>query len=95
MNYEELKFVVDYVKKLITCSKCSEKFADTNINLLASLPKEAVFQLNCKKCEHTMIVDIGIQYENNQSKIISKKDVENMHSFLEKFNGDFKSLFKT
>lgn len=95
MNYEELKFVIRYIKKFVTCSKCESKFTDQNINILATLPVEAVFQINCAHCKHMMFVNIGIQHENNENKVISKRDIETMHKFLEKFNGDFKSLFKT
>lgn len=94
MNYEELKYVVRYIKRVINCSECNEKFISKDVNLLGVFPKEAVFQLDCKKCKNTMIVDIGIQYEKKQNHMINKKDVENMRNFLEKFNGDFKSLFR-
>lgn len=94
MNYEELKFVIRYIKRLVSCSKCNKKFLDRNISVLATFPTEGVFQLDCRHCDHTMIVNIGIQQEADSGRKITETDVHDMHHFLQKFNGDFKSLFK-
>jgi len=95
MNYEDLKELVRYLKKVTKCSECGSHFLNGDVSVLATIPLEAIFQLNCKKCSNTMLVNIGIKHENEREHraIVTEKDVKEMHSFLDNFNGDFKSLF--
>lgn len=93
MNYEDLKELIRYLKKVTKCSECNGRFIDNDVFILATLPLEAIFQLNCRSCENTMLVNIGIKYERDHRSLITKEDVEKMHNFLGNFNGDFKNLF--
>ncbi|MCD6109892.1 hypothetical protein J7J83_04000 [bacterium] len=93
MNYEDLKEVIHYLKKITKCSECNGHFTDKDISILATLPFEAIFQLNCKKCGNTMLVNIGIKPEREHRSIVTENDVENIRNFLGSFNGDFKKLF--
>lgn len=93
MNYEDLKELIRYLKKVTKCSDCNNNFLDKDVSVLATLPNEAIFQLHCRKCNNTMLVNIGIKHERDHRSIVTKKDVEEMHSFLNNFNGDFKNLF--
>jgi len=93
MNYEDLKEVTRYLKKATKCSECNKRFLDKDISVLATIPFEAIFQLNCKKCGNVMLVNIGIKPERKHRSIVTEDDVENIRDFLGSFNGDFKKLF--
>ena len=93
MNYEDLKELIRYLKKVTKCPECNGRFLDKDVSVLATLPMEAIFQLSCSKCKNTMLVNIGIKYERDHRSIVTEKDVEDMHKFLGNFNGDFKKLF--
>jgi hypothetical protein len=94
MNYKDLKHLVQYLKEMVKCAECKKRFTDNEISILATLPIEGVFQLDCNKCGHSMLVNVGMKGFDENKKAISKDDILDMHSFLNKFNGDFKSLFK-
>lgn len=93
MNYEDLKELIRHLKKITKCSDCNGQFLDRDVAILATLPLEAIFQLNCKKCGNTMLVNIGIRHEREHRSIITQEDIKEMHAFLNNFNGDFKTLF--
>ena len=93
MSYEDLKEVIRYLKRVTKCSECNGRFLDKDVSVLATLPFEAIFQLNCKKCGNTMLVNIGLKPEREHRSIVTEDDVENIHNFLHTFNGDFKNLF--
>lgn len=95
MDYEDLKELIRYLKKVTKCSECNGHFLDRDVSVLATLPLEAIFQLNCRKCDNTMLVNIGIKYERDHRSIVTKEDIRSMRSFLGNFNGDFKNLFNS
>lgn len=95
MNYVDLKDLIRYLKELVTCTNCKKKFFNKDISILAILPTEGVFQLNCHNCEHTMLVNIGMKNHFHPKTNITNRDVLSMQKFLEEFNGDFKKLFKS
>lgn len=95
MNYEDLKELIRYLKKVTKCSDCNGHFLDKDVSILATLPMEAIFQLNCRKCDNAMLVNIGITHERNHRAIVTEEDVKEMRHFLGNFNGDFKNLFNS
>lgn len=67
------------------------------ISILFTTPMEGVFQLDCAACKQSMIVSITMNNDRPHKSIadrITKQDIEDIHTFLEKFDGDFKTLFK-
>lgn len=107
MNYEDLKNILRDLKKMFRCTKCHRRFMDRNISVLATIPTDGIFQLDCESCSHSMLVNISLRSEstiqettireNNPirtSRIITTNDFLDMHIFLDSFNGDFKKLFK-
>lgn len=93
MNYEDLKELIRYLKKVTKCSECNNRFIDKDVSVLATLPLEAIFQLSCRTCHNTMLVNIGIKHEREHRSLVTKEDVNDMKQFLNTFNGDFKNLF--
>lgn len=95
MNYEDLKELVRYLKRLVKCSGCKKNFIDKDISVLATISHEGIFQLECSKCENIMLVNIGLKSGRQHRSLITKNDILDMHNFLEEFNGNFKELFKS
>ncbi len=94
MNYKDLKELVRYLKEVTKCPHCKKRFIERDISILATLPAEAVFQLDCHNCHNTILVNIGMNNQEEISPGINKDDINSMRSFLSEFNGDFKQLFK-
>ena len=95
MNYKDLKELIKYLREVTKCPHCKKAFSEKDVYILATLPTEAVFQLECNGCHNTLLVNIGLN--NNQehtNTTINKEDINKMHEFLVEFNGDFKELFK-
>lgn len=95
MNFEDLKELIEHIKAKVPCSNCDYHYIDEDISVIVTLPLEGIFSLNCNKCGATTLANVGIATETTHRTIVTKKDVSEMHEFLENFNGDFKSLFKS
>lgn len=65
------------------------------ITVIVTTEEEGIFSLKCNKCGMVTLANAGLEYERRHNSVISKKDVNEMHEFLESFNGDFKKLFKS
>lgn len=94
MNYKDLKELIKYLRDVTKCPHCKKVFLESDVSILATLPTEAVFQLDCHNCHNTLLVNIGLNNHNQTNSVISSDDISNMHEFLTEFNGDFKQLFK-
>jgi len=94
MHYENLKQMVGYLRDMVKCTKCHNAFEEKDILILATLPTEVIFECVCNKCKNTTLANLVMQPLGKNEPIIGKKDVTDMHDFLEAFNGDFKKLFK-
>ncbi|MFC1655677.1 hypothetical protein ACFL3C_02300 [Patescibacteria group bacterium] len=94
MNYKDLKELVKYLKEVTKCPHCKKRFVERDVSILATLPAEAVFQLDCHSCHNTILVNIGMDNQDKIGSSISDEDINSMRDFLSEFNGDFKQLFK-
>jgi hypothetical protein len=121
MNFSELQQIIRYLRKTLPCSQCQASYDNESIEVLSTFDDQGLFNLNCQKCHHQLLVhitisddeknlsdpkktgkqtirahrsitekDITASFPGNQ---ISSNDVIDMHTFLNKFNGDFKKLF--
>jgi len=95
MNFDNLKEVVRHLKKTLPCKNCNKTYLYKNISVIVATPNEGIFALKCQKCGVVTMAEVGINQEREHRAIVTKNDVNEMHEFLESFNGDFKSLFKS
>jgi ribosomal protein S27E len=103
MNFAELKEIIKYIKKAVSCSNCGKKLADEDITVLFTYGTEALLHVNCGTCKNQLIVHITVLEQTSekssisittaQTKSISQNDVLEIHTFLNQFNGDFEQLF--
>lgn len=95
MRYDKLRHLVQHLKKTLPCTKCGKTFLYKDITVIITTEEEGIFSLKCSKCGVVTLANAGLEYERRHNSVISKKDVNEMHEFLESFNGDFKKLFKS
>ena len=95
MRYDKLRHLVQHLKQTLPCTKCGKKFLYKNIKVIITTDDEGIFSLKCKSCGALTMANAGLETEREHHSIISKKDVSEMHDFLEDFNGDFKKIFKS
>lgn len=103
MNFAELKEIIKYLKKTVTCSTCNKKYANEDIRILTTVENEGLFHIHCHHCHNEVIVHItifeqtkeksSISIETRKAGNISEDDILDIHNFLNRFNGDFKQLF--
>lgn len=103
MDYNELKEVIKYIKKTVPCSDCNRKFTDEGVKLVSQMGNDLLFHFTCANCGNQLLIHVTLsdQPQNpNRLKIdthsasnISHDEVLDIHNFLNKFNGDFRSLF--
>lgn len=95
MNFENIKEVVRHLKKTLPCKNCKKIYRYKDISVVVATPTEGIFALKCNKCQLTTLAEVAINSYREHQSIVSHKDVDEMHNFLETFNGDFKALFKS
>lgn len=102
MNYSEIKDIVRHLKKNSTCHVCNRKFVNEGIQVLFTFGQEGMFVFTCTYCLSQVFVHVSILDKQakvkamnmtNGNESISQNDVLDIHNFLNKFNGDFKTLF--
>lgn len=95
MDFENLKEVVRHLKKTLPCKNCNKIYRYKDISIVVATPIEGIFALKCNKCGVVTLAEVGINPLREHRSIVSKHDINEMHEFLENFNGDFKTLFKS
>lgn len=108
MNIKLLKEVIRHLKRHVHCPTCQQEYGNANINIIGALPDQAVFHLQCRRCQGNIFLSTVVQNNRKQRKIehhpheessenskISKDEVLDMHNFLKKFDGNFRQQFKT
>lgn len=102
MNFNDLKSIIRQLKKSVTCTQCSKKFMNDDIQVLSTFGNEGLFFFNCQTCQNQLFVHISISEQDDQKNLniqtqnamnITQNDVLDIHNFLNRFNGDFKKLF--
>lgn len=103
MDLNEFKEIIKHIKKTVPCSECQKKFTDNEVKLVSQMGSEVLFNFDCNRCKNQLLIHVTLasQKQNkNRLKInshkgaqISHDEVLDIHNFLEKFNGDFRSLF--
>ena len=95
MRYDKLKHLVQHLKKTLPCTGCGKTFFYKDITVVITTEEEGIFSLKCRKCGVVTFANAGLEYERRHNSVVSKRDVNEMHEFLDSFNGDFKKLFKS
>jgi len=103
MDYNELKEIIKYVKKTVPCGECERKFTDEGIKLVSQMGNDLLFHFTCANCGNQLMIHVTLsEHEQNPNRLkinthntnmISHDEVLDIHNFLNKFNGDFRSLF--
>lgn len=104
MNFEELQYAIEHIRKSCKCVSCKKKYKDEDIHVIACTKNEALMELHCEKCNHSTIVTVTLSPESPEVEIteknthrehraISKNDILDMKNFLNKFDGNFKKIF--
>lgn len=103
MDYNELKEIIKYVKKTVPCGYCNKKFTDEGIKLVSQMGNDLLFHFSCDHCGNQLMIHVTLsEHEQNPNRLkinthnhpmISHDEVLDIHNFLNKFNGDFRSLF--
>jgi len=102
MNYEELKHIIEHIKNTCKCVKCKQYFKENYIDIIACTRDETLIELFCdnENCTVSTIVTaslsskIELNEHVREHKSITKNDILDMKNFLNKFDGDFKKIFK-
>ena len=102
MNYDELKYAIQHVKKTCKCVSCKRNFINADIHVIACTNDEALMELRCDQCACSTIVTVSInsglevteKNTHRQHRSISKNDILDMKNFLNNFDGNFKKIFK-
>jgi len=103
MNFAELKEIIKYLKKTVTCTTCKKKFLDEDIKVISTIGSEGLFHIHCHHCHNEVIVHItileqtseksNINIETRKASKINENDILDIHNLLKQFNGDFIKLF--
>jgi hypothetical protein len=100
MNFEDLRKLIEDIKKTIACRECDGKLNDENIRIIGTVFNEGFFHGRCPECNHDMIINVIFTKTarphrslKKEMKLVTKNDILDMHNFLRAFNGDFISLF--
>ncbi len=100
MNFNQIKDVITHLIKNCECQQCKGKYTEKNIEVLATTKIEGLFELNCKKCKSSTIVNILITKDAKietapprEKGKISQDDVLDIKNFLSRFDGNFKKIF--
>lgn len=63
MNFSELQQIVKYLRKTLPCSHCQSSYDNEGIEVLSTFDDQGLFNLNCPKCKHQLLVHITISDE--------------------------------
>jgi hypothetical protein len=79
------------------CPKCHRPFEESHVQVLGQMGETWLFSLHCQHC-HTLAV-VGLALSTGEESPVAEgapltpDDLQEMHLFLEDFDGDFRSLF--
>jgi hypothetical protein len=103
MHYGELKEIIKYIKKAVPCSSCNKKLENEDITVLFTYGNESLLHVNCMKCSNQLVAHISIIDHTSEKTAINittspttsidHNDILEIHTFLNRFDGDFKQLF--
>ncbi|MBI2453546.1 hypothetical protein HYV56_02480 [Candidatus Peregrinibacteria bacterium] len=101
MNFKDIKFIINHLRKKLHCPKCEETYHEEDIVILSTTKKEAILLLDCLKCSHNILVSVTAEHDyylpiqftiKNRHGIVNENDILDMHNFLKNFDGDFSRL---
>lgn len=97
MNFEELKKIIEEIKRDMPCRDCNSPFKDTDIRIIGSILDETYIIARCHTCKNNTIINVVPTRKHGGLKktpeIINKDDILDMQNFLKSFDGDFAKLF--
>ena len=108
MNFQDLRIIVNQIKKSMPCPSCHSKYHDEDIEVAGNIgPDHFFIHTFCSNCEVEALLHVAFGNENGESLPsfqrlgtaprqgqIQANDVLDIHNFLKNFQGDFSSLFK-
>lgn len=99
MNFKLLKLLIFNIKQTVKCQFCNKRLSDKDISVKSTDKTGALIECNCQKCEKNFKIDAKLHKfkpQNTRShKPINSIEINSMKEFLNDFNGDFKSIFKS
>lgn len=107
MNFSDLEQIIAYLEEEVTCPTCEHGYKAEQLNIMGVTPDEVLFYTSCKKCKTQVVINVNmtpdknkaeaitenLQVQTRTAKGISQDDFLDMKNFLERFNGDFQTLF--
>ena len=98
MNIKVLKYLIYRIKQSVKCAKCNKKLSDKDLYVTEADSQQAVIECVCSKCEAKFKIDAKLHKFRPQGNLnsppVNDQEINQMKEFLNKFNGDFKSIFK-
>lgn len=102
MNIEDIGNAGKHIIKACKCTNCHQKFKYDDLHVVAASSVEGLFEVKCENCGSGSLISVLIapeleireQNEHRKHKKISTNEVLDMKIFLDKFDGNFKNLFK-
>ena len=98
MNIKVLKYLIYRIKQNVKCAKCNKKLSDRDLFVTEANNEQAIIECKCSKCEANFKIDAKVHKFRPQKNLnnppVNSEEINEMKEFLNKFNGDFKSIFK-
>ncbi|MBU1151549.1 hypothetical protein KJ632_01830 [Patescibacteria group bacterium] len=102
MNFLEIKDAIKYLQKTCKCQKCSRKYKQADIYIMAAAKQEAVAELKCRACKFSTIVTVSHEKElsaqnyledaSRTHRKVTPNDVLDVKNFLNNFDGDLSEV---
>jgi len=83
--------IISQFQKDLYCPVCGKKFEFGEIRLRALFDRTLIIQTICKMGHITIFIT---SFQKKQDTPVLNNDVQNLHSTLLNFDGDFKKLWK-
>ncbi len=101
MLFSHLQMILQYLQDELPCPQCTQAFSSDDIEVLMSDPDELYLGIGCPKCELDMELEIQLKDGSNIPQVtintgtpVSKEDLSNISSVLNKHKGGLKSFLK-
>lgn len=104
MNFAEILFIVNHIKKNVVCPYCQQNFTNKNIHVIGTTKLDGSFFLHCDYCRAPLMLTIflpihiegEIQIEvqpYTDVPPVNTNDILDMHNFLTQLKNEDISKF--
>ncbi|MBU1992271.1 hypothetical protein KKG51_01025 [Patescibacteria group bacterium] len=105
MNYQNLKVVLEHIKKNVRCPHCEVSYPEHTLNIAETFENGALIVGICEKCRKPALIEVmimsdprpinkdQIRVKTMKSGPVTDREIDELSRFLQEFNGDFKTLF--